>query len=299
MEQIRKISVMGAGQMGHQIAMLCALGGLETTLYDLDEGQLLKAEKALNTLMNQWVQKGKINEEEKGLAFSKLSFTHDFERVAASPDLVIEAVVEKLSVKKELFQVLERKVPSHTIFATNSSTIVNSLLAPVTERPDKFVNMHFFFPPLVMNCVEVVMSTETSEETAQAAMEVCEKINRRPFLLRKEISGFVANRILGAIHKEALHLYEEGIADFQDIDQICRTALGHPIGPFELLDLSGNDVVYYVMQQRYEETGDPKDKPNKSIVEKVEQGKLGRKTGGGWYEYEKNRAKPEKSGVRK
>lgn len=299
MEPIRQISVMGAGQMGHQIAMLCALGGFETTLYDLDKGQLIKAEERLRFLMDQWVQKGKINEEEMKLAFSKLSFTADFDRAAKEPDLVIEAVVEKLSVKKELFQALEKKVPEHTIFATNSSTIVNSLLAPVTSRADRFVNMHFFFPPLVMNCVEVVMSEQTSEETAQTAMAVCEQINRRPFLLRKEISGFVANRILGAIHKEALHLYEEGIADFQDIDQICRTALGHPIGPFELLDLSGNDVIYYVMQQRYEETGDLKDKPNESIVEKVKQGKLGRKTGSGWYEYGKNQEKSRAAEVKK
>ena len=296
---IRRISVMGAGQMGHQIAMLCALGDFETILYDLNENQLVKAEETLQSLMDQWVQKGKINEEEKSRAFNRLSFTADLEKAAESPDLVIEAVVEKLTVKKELFQALEGKVPDHTIFATNSSTIVNSLLAPVTSRPDKFVNMHFFFPPLVMNCVEVVMSEETSEETAQAAMQVCEQINRRPFLLRKEISGFVANRILGAIHKEALHLYEEGIADFQDIDQICRTALGHPIGPFELLDLSGNDVIYYVMQQRYEETGDVNDKPNESIIEKVQKGKLGRKTGSGWYEYGERRGKLEADEVKK
>lgn len=299
MEPIKQISVMGAGQMGRQIAMLCALGGFETILYDLDTNQLSQVEKALESLMKQWVQKGKIEEEGVKQAFSRLSFTNDFKTSAERPDLVIEAVVEKLSVKKELFQALEESVPAHTIFATNSSTIVNSLLAPVTSRPDKFVNMHFFFPPLVMNCVEVVMSEQTSEETVQAAMEVCRQINRRPFLLRKEISGFVANRILGAIHKEALHLYEEGIADFKDIDQICRTALGHPIGPFELLDLSGNDVIYDVMQQRYSETGDPNDQPNASIIEKVQQGKLGRKTGNGWYEYGEEQRKTEKTGVNK
>ncbi len=299
MEPIKQISVMGAGQMGRQIAMLCALGGFETILYDLDTNQLSQAEKALESLMKRWVQKGKIEEAGVKQAFSSLSFTSDFKTSAERPDLVIEAVVEKLSVKKELFQALEESVPAHTIFATNSSTIVNSLLAPVTSRPDKFVNMHFFFPPLVMNCVEVVMSEQTSEETVQAAMEVCRQINRRPFLLRKEISGFVANRILGAIHKEALHLYEEGIADFKDIDQICRTALGHPIVPFELLDLSGNDVIYDVMQQRYSETGDPNDQPNASIIEKVQQGKLGRKTGNGWYEYGVLQRKTEKTGVKK
>ena len=198
MEQITKISVMGAGQMGHQIAMLCALGGLETTLYDLDEGQLLKAEEALNTLMNQWVQKGKINEEEKGQAFSKLSFTHDFERAAASPDLVIEAVVEKLSVKKELFQALERKVPSHTIFATNSSTIVNSLLATVTQRPDKFVNMHFFFPPLVMNCVEVVMSRRHLRKQPKLPWRYASKLIVVHFYCAKKFQG---SSLIGSLER--------------------------------------------------------------------------------------------------
>jgi len=137
----------------------------------------------------------------------------------------------------------------------------------------------------------VVMSEQTSEETAQISLELCRRINRTGLLLRKEISGFVANRILGALQKEAMHLYEEGIADYKEIDLIVKKALRHPIGPFELMDLSGIDVAYYVMQQQYAETGDPKDKPSSFIEEKVKAGELGRKTGKGFYEYPKKEVK--------
>ncbi|WP_409305949.1 3-hydroxyacyl-CoA dehydrogenase family protein [Peribacillus sp. SCS-155] len=270
--------------MGHQIAMLSALGGFETVLQDVQEPALKKAEEKLHGILDKWVGKGRLSDDQKAAAFSRLQFTTDI-GAAANADLIIEAVVEKLDVKKEVFSKLEAIAPEHAIFATNSSTIVNSLLADVTNRPDKFVNMHFFFPPLVMDCVEVVMSDTTSEETAQIAMDVCKQMNRTAVLLKKEISGFVANRILGALQREAVYLYENGIADFKDIDIICRKALNHPIGPFELMDLSGIDVGYFVMQQRYKETGNPEDKPFACIEEKVKQGHLGRKTGKGWYDY--------------
>ena len=283
--KIQSISVIGEGQMGHQIAMLAALGGFNTVLQDVQDTALQSAREKLEAIMNKWVQKGKLSEDSRLAAFTRLQFTTDMNKAASKADLIIEAVVEKIEVKQEVFAKLEQLAPANAIFATNSSTIVNSSLSGVTNRPDKFINMHFFFPPLVMDCVEVVMSDQTSEETAKLALEVTEKMNRTGILLRKEISGFVANRILGALQREALYLYEEGIADYKDIDLICRKALSHPIGPFELMDLSGIDVGYYVMQQRYKETGDPEDKPNACIEEKVKQGNLGRKTGKGWYDY--------------
>ncbi|MFC8561764.1 3-hydroxyacyl-CoA dehydrogenase family protein [Peribacillus frigoritolerans] len=284
-KQIQSITVIGAGQMGHQIAMLAALGGYETILQDVHENALNAAKEKLDVILTKWVQKGKLSEDRKLAAFSRLQYTTNLEKAASGADLIIEAVVEKLDVKQEVFAKLEELAPAETIFATNSSTIVNSLIASVTNRPDKFINMHFFFPPLVMDCVEVVMSDQTSEETAKLAMEVTENMNRTGVLLRKEISGFVANRILGALQREALYLYEEGIVDYKDIDLICRKALGHPIGPFELMDLSGIDVGYFVMQQRFNETGNQEDKPNACIEEKVNKGHLGRKTGKGWYDY--------------
>ncbi|MBA4494701.1 3-hydroxyacyl-CoA dehydrogenase family protein [Paenactinomyces guangxiensis] len=286
MADIKNICVIGSGSMGHQIAMLCALGGFQTILQDIEKQALKQAEAKLHDRMADWVRKGKVSQEAKEAAFSRLAFTTDLEEAAKEADFVIEAVVEKLEVKREVFRRLDKIAPPHAILATNSSTIVNSLIADVTSRPDQVCNMHFFFPPLVMDCVEVVMSSKTSEQTAQIALEVCEKINRTGVLLRKEISGFVANRILGALQREALQLYEQGIADYKDIDLIVTRALRHPLGPFQLFDLSGIDVIYYVMKQQYAETGNPEDQPSKIIEEKVLKGELGRKTGKGFYEYD-------------
>ncbi|SEM91486.1 3-hydroxyacyl-CoA dehydrogenase family protein [Lihuaxuella thermophila] len=284
-DDVKNICVVGSGSMGHQIAMLCALGGYHTTVQDINEESLNKAKSALIKIMDRWVSKGKISDEDRNKAFDRLTFTISLEKAAAHADFVIEAVVEKLDVKREVFARLDEIAPPHAILATNSSTIVNSLIADATKRPEKVCNLHFFYPALVMDCVEVVMSEKTSEETAQIAMDVCRKINRTGVLLRKEISGFVANRILGALTREAVQLYEQGIADFKDIDLVCKKALNHPMGPFELMDLSGIDVAYFVSRQRFAETGDPADRPAACIEEKVKAGHLGRKTGKGWYEY--------------
>lgn len=283
---IERVLVVGAGQMGHQIAMLCALGGFQTVLQDVSEEALARAEQSLQKRMAQWVNGGKVTAEKRDAAFSQLTFSTDLAQAASEADLVIEAIIEKLDTKQQLFKQLDELTPAHAILATNSSTIVNSLLAVVTSRPGQVCNMHFFFPPLVMDCVEVVMSEQTSEATAQTALAFCDSIGRTGALLRKEISGFVANRILGAIHREAISLYEQGIADFKDIDFIVKKSLGHPLGPFELMDLSGIDVIGYVMQQQYEESGDLAHKIPPCIQEKIQAGHLGRKTEQGFYTYE-------------
>ncbi len=285
-DNIKRITVLGAGSMGHQIAMLCALGGYETTIQDIEETALQKAKESLEYQIGKWMKKGKISEADKEAAFSRLTFVTSLEEAVIHTDFVIEAIVEKLDVKQQVFQKVDQLAPPHAILATNSSTIVNSKIAAVTNRPEKVCNMHFFFPPLVMDCVEVVKSEQTSDETAQITMNLCKRINRTAVLLHKEISGFIANRILGALTREAVSLYEEGYADFEDIDLICTKALNHPIGPFALMDLSGIDIAYFVDQQRYAETGDPNDKPPKCVEEKVKAGTLGRKTGQGWYNYE-------------
>lgn len=284
-EHIQKVAVIGAGSMGHQIAMLSSLGGFETHLQDIVGNALNLAKEKLEGHMNKWVAKEKITEEKKNEAFARLHMTTSIEDAVKDADLVIEAVVEKLDIKREVFSMLEKIVPKHTILATNSSTIVNSKIADVTSRPEKVLNMHFFYPPLVMDCVEVVKSEQTSKETAQTAMDFCKQIGRTGVLLEKEIYGFIANRLLFAISKEALYLYENGYADFKDIDLITKKALKHPIGPFELMDLSGIDVGYYGNMQLYQETGNLDDKPPKSVEEKVKAGNLGRKTGKGWYDY--------------
>lgn len=282
---IEQVAVIGAGSMGHQIAMLSALAGYQTNVQDMSLDSLDEAKTKLSQIMDKWVRKEKITTGARDEAFERLMFTTDLREAAGDADFIIEAVVEKLEVKRKIFTELDMVAPKHAVFATNSSTIVSSLIADATSRPDKVCNMHFFFPPLVMDCVEVVKGDHTSDQTTQLAMKVCAQMNRTAVLLQKEISGFIANRILFAVQKEAMALYEGGYADFKDIDKITRKALGHPIGPFELMDLSGIDVGYYVMQQRYAESGDPSDQPPKTLVEKVEAGEFGRKTGKGFYTY--------------
>lgn len=283
---IDKILVVGSGAMGSQIGMVCSLAGYEVAVQDVDEGMLEEAQEQLQSRMSRDVEKGRNSQEEVDDAFERMTFTTDLEGPASEADFVIEAAVEKLDVKREIFAKLDEATPEHTILATNSSTIVSSQVAGVTDRPDRVCNMHFFNPALVMKCVEVVRNPETSDATVKTTVELTRRIGKEPVLLYKEISGFVANRILGALRDEAISLYENGVSSFEDIDTACKSALGHPMGPFELMDFTGIDVGYYVKMARYEETGEPEDKPPKSVVEKFEKGELGRKTGKGWYEYD-------------
>ena len=295
-EDVNEILVVGAGAMGSQIGMVCSLAGYGVTVQDIDEGMLEKAQEQLRARMARDVEKDRMEQDEVNAAFDRMNFTNDLEGSASETDFVIEAAVEKLDVKRELFGMLDEAAPEHTILATNSSTIVSSQVADATDRPDRVCNMHFFNPALVMKCVEVVRGPKTSDATVETTVELTRRIGKAPVVLSKEISGFVANRILGALRDEAISLHEKGVASIEDIDTACKTALGHPMGPFELMDLTGIDVGYYVKMARYEESGDPKDKPKKSVVEKFENGEFGRKTGKGWYEYDEQGRKKAPSG---
>lgn len=283
--EIKKVTVIGAGAMGSQIAMVSALGGYEVVLYDIDEKKLKEADETLRGLLGRKVQKGKMDQAVMDEAFSRLQYSHDFSMSLQDCDLVIEAIVENLEIKQELFAKLDQAAPSHTILATNSSTIVSSKLAKVTNRPEKVCNVHFFNPALVMELVEVVKNPQTSEDTAQAAMEFAKAIGKAPILLEKEIYGFVANRILNAVFDEAMYLYENGVASIEEIDLACTKGLNYPIGPFKLIDLTGIDINYHIRQIKFQETNDEKDLPQKCLTEKYEAGELGKKTGKGFYQY--------------
>jgi 3-hydroxybutyryl-CoA dehydrogenase len=283
--EIKQITVVGSGVMGSQIAMVSALAGFEVYLQDISEESLKKAEESLHGHINNRINKGKISILDAEKAFSRLHFVTSLETAVAETDFVIEAIVEKLEPKRELFAQVDRLAPPHAIIATNSSTIVSSKIADATTRPDKVCNLHFFNPVLVMELVEVVKGPHTSDETAATAVELVKQINKTPILLKKEISGFVANRILGKLIDEAIYLLENDIASVEEIDLACTKALNHPIGPFALLDLTGIDVNYYIRQVLYEETGDESQKPQKAITEKYLNGEYGRKTGKGFYVY--------------
>lgn len=285
-DKINRILVVGGGAIGSQIGMACSLAGYEVAVQDIDEDMLEKAREQLERRMDRNVEKGRMQQDEVAAAFDRMDFTTDHQGAASGADFAIEAAIEKLDVKRGIFARLDEAAPEHAILATNSSTIVSSQVADATDRPDRVCNMHFFNPALVMKCVEVVRNPKTSDATVETTIELTRRIGKEPVILNKEISGFVANRILGALRDEAISLHEDGVASIEDIDTACKTALGHPMGPFELMDLTGIDVGYYVKMARYEESGDEGDKPKRSVVEKFERGEHGRKTGKGWYEYD-------------
>jgi 3-hydroxybutyryl-CoA dehydrogenase len=279
------ILVVGAGTMGAQIAMVCALAGHDTTVTDLTDDALDRARSELATRLDRDVAKGRRTRDEVDAAFARLTFSTDLDAAAAGADLVIEAAVEKLDVKRDLFARLDKVAPPHAILTTNSSAIMSSQLADATGRPDRVANMHFFNPALVMRCVEVVRGPDTSNATVDTVIALTEQLGKQPVVLQKEIPGFVANRILGAARDEAIFLLEQGVASVEDIDAACRTALGYPMGPFELMDLTGIDIGHHAKLARHAVTGDPRDLPSRTVTELVERGDLGRKTGKGFYTY--------------
>lgn len=282
---IQRVAVIGAGTMGAEIAALAALGGFPTALCDKDSHRLKGAGQRLGARLGEMVKKGKIGRGEGEAALGRLRYTTDLAHAVADADFVVEAVHEDLDLKRKVYGELDRLAPAHAILATNSSTIVSSRIADATGRPEKVVNMHFFTPPLVMKAVEVVQGPHVSDETAQATMEVARRMRREPVLLKQECFGFVVNRVLGAIMNEALKIAEEGIASPAEIDGLIRGALGHAIGPFQIYDLVGLDVAWYVRKERERLTGNPADGPSPLLDAMVKRGELGRKTGKGFYTY--------------
>jgi 3-hydroxybutyryl-CoA dehydrogenase len=284
-DDIKQICVVGAGTMGSQIAQQCALYGYPVNLTDANEAALERGPANNRAQLQNRVNKGRLSQEDADAAWKRVKPVKNLEDAAGQADFVIEAAFENLDVKQEIFGRLDKICPSHTILASNSSSIVISKIAAAIERKDRAVNMHFFHPALHMKLVEVVKGPDSSEEAAEVAMELARRIGKEPVLLRKEIPGFIVNYVLHALTEAALHLYTEGIASYQDIDKALKLGLNHPMGPFELADFSGVDIMYNVMLQHYKESGDPADKPPAFLEEMIKENRLGRKTGRGFYDY--------------
>ena len=284
-ENISNILVIGAGTMGRQIAMTAALAGYSTTIQDISADGLSAARTELEGWAASRVAKGKLAQDAATAALDALAYGTDLDAAAATADFVIEAATERLDIKTQIFEKLGVLAPAHAILATNSSTLGSSKVAEATGRPGQVCNMHFFNPALVMKCVEVVRHGETSDATVQTTMELARRLGKEPVLINREIPGFIANRLMGAIQREALFLADAGIASIEDIDTTARTALGHPMGPFALMDMVGLDVIDFIAQATFAETGDAADAPNERIAALVTEGKLGRKSGAGFYDY--------------
>ena len=283
-----KIGVIGGGQMGSQIASLSAMAGYATHIYDQDlsnvKSKLKFAEENLKNLVSKEIySQGHLDNFKNNLHIAE-----SLEEVAKSKTFMIEAVVERLDAKQEIFHYLSEATSSEVVLATNSSFIAASELAQGCKNPQRFINMHFFYPPLRMDLVEISYPEETTEEVLSRTKSVAKLMGRTVVTLRKETPGFIVNRMLAALVDEAYNLYDEGIADFEDIDLAIKKGLNHPLGPFEISDYSGLDIHYYAKLKVYNQTKDPKDYPKKFLEKKIQDGDLGVKTGRGFYKYEKD-----------
>lgn len=287
LEDIKKVVVVGSGNMGRQIALNTARYGFTVVQNDISADALKAAQDWAANYLEGRIKKGKMTQEEVDAAKGRLTYEADLEAAVADADVVIEAALENLEVKKALFAQLDQLCPDRTILATNSSSIGSSKIAVATNRADRVCNMHYFNPAMVMQLVEVVRNPDTSEDTIQLIMDLCRATGKTPILLQKEIHSFVVSRLMDGCFKEAFYLVDQGIATIEEIDIAAEKGLGYPMGPFRLLDQIGIDVSYNVRKMHYDETGDEKDKPSHLLEEKVLAGKLGRKTGEGFYKYEK------------
>lgn len=282
--EIKKVTVVGGGTMGKQIALNAAIHGFETNLVDSFPGVLEKVAVWSKEYLDGRVTKGKLSNEQVAETLARFHLIASIEEAVKDVDLVIEAIVEKLDVKRELFAQIDKIARPSTILASNSSTFVPSSIASATKRPDKFANLHYFNPALQMELVEVVVGPQSSQETIDTLMRFAPQIGKKAIKVQKEIEGFIVNRLLGALNKEAWFLLENGYATAPDIDAGAEKGLGHPMGSFRLMDLIGLDVVYDIRNAKYK-AGNEAEKPPKILEEKVQKGEFGRKSGQGFYTY--------------
>lgn len=279
------LAVIGAGSMGAQIAQQAALNGVDVRLQDKSAEQLDRAVETNRGHLMRRVEKARLGQADAEAALARVSTTTDLSEAVADADFVIEAVFEDLALKRDVFGALDKVAPSDAVLASNSSTMGISKIAGATSRPASCVNMHFFYPVLVMDLVEVVRGPQTSDGTVERAMAMAREMGRTPVLINKEIDGFIVNRILHAATQEAYRLLDAGVAGFEDIDTAVEKGLNWPMGPFRLGDFSGLDVTYNARLHMYRTTGEERFRPSPQLEAKVKAGKLGRKTKEGWYRY--------------
>lgn len=282
------IAVIGGGQMGSQIAALAAMAGYKTGLYDENKDNLDYRYKFVEENIKNLIDKKIYNKNKLDAYKQNLELNYSLENVIKDKTFIIEAVVEKYEVKLEIFQKISNILDEKVVMATNSSFIQASEISKHCNHPERFINMHFFYPPIRMDLIEISHPDNVSEDTLKRTKTVSENMGRSIVVLKKETPGFIVNRMLAALVDEAYELYDEGIADFKDIDLAIKKGLNHPLGPFELSDYSGLDIHYYAKLKKFRESGDPKDEPKDFLKEKVVRGDLGVKTGKGFYEYTKD-----------
>ena len=291
--EVRTISVIGAGIMGRGIAHAAALGGYRTILEDILPASLRRAESEIRANLDKAVELGKVGQQQADEAFARLEYASSVEGAARAADLVIEAVPEELESKIEIFTLLDKICPPHTILASNTSSLSITEVASVTYRASRCLGMHFFNPVHKMKLLEIVRALETSDDAIATAVEVGRRMGKEVVVI-KESPGFITSRINAMIGNEAFHMLQEGIASAADIDKALKLGLNHPMGPFELVDLVGLDTRLHILEYLHRTLGE-KFRPSPLLVQYVKAGRLGRKSGRGVYDYPEA-AKPTTSG---
>ena len=280
---INKIAVLGAGQMGNGITQVAACAGYQVTMVDIQQEYVDRGIAAIEKSLAKLVSKERMSQEDADAARARISLSID-RSVCADCDLVVEAVPEILELKVSIFQELDALCKPETILASNTSSISITTIADATNRPDKVIGMHFMNPVPIMKLVEIINGKETSEQTNAAVIQASEQMGKTA-LSCNDSPGFVSNRILCPMLNEAILTLQEGVAQPEAIDGIMKLGMNHPIGPLALCDLIGLDTVLHIMNVLHEGMGDDKYAPAPLLIEMVADGKLGRKTGQGFYSY--------------
>ena len=285
--EIKKIGVIGAGAMGNGIAQMAAQIGCEVILRDIKEEFVERGMKSIDRFLSRSVEKGKIEAAQKDAILGRIKGTTEMADLK-DVDFVIEAVIENLDLKKSVFKELDALCAPHVILASNTSSMSLTEIAAATNRPEKVCGMHFFNPVPIMKLVEIIRGYSTNDETINITTELAKKMGKITVEVKKDSPGFVVNRIMIPHMLEAIKIVEEGIASIEDVDIAVKGGLNYPMGPFELMDLTGIDICYFVSEYFYKELNKESKWVSPNLLKTmIRANKLGRKTGGGWYDYGK------------
>ena len=283
---MKNISVIGAGTMGNGIAHVFAMKGYEVSLVDIDQGRLDQGVQTISKNLDRMVKKEKISEDDKAATLQRISQFTSLKEGVSQADLVVEAATENLALKLKIFEDLDSLSPEGAILATNTSSISITQIAAATQRADKVIGMHFMNPVPIMKLVEVIRGYNTTDEVTRVIMELSRNLGKEPVEVN-DYPGFVANRILMPMINEAIYALFEGVAGAEEIDTVMKLGMAHPMGPLQLADFIGLDVCLSILRVLYDGFGNPKYAPCPLLVNMVTAGKLGRKSGEGFYNYER------------
>ena len=288
-EKLKKVAIVGSGAMGHGIAELLAMTGYEVVMIDINDELLQKGKEKIKWSLDKFVEKKRIRKEDADATLARISTTTSYEQAGRDIDLAIEAVPENMDLKKKVFSTLDSVAPRNAILASNTSTLSITEMGKATKRPDKVAGMHFFNPPIMMALIEVIKGDSTSQETINTLAELAKKLGKTPIIVRKDVRGFIVNRVLGAVFNEAFWAYQRKEATMEGIDASVKYTGGFPMGWFELADFVGLDIAYDVGNILYQAYGE-RFKPCVEVIDPlIKEKKFGQKTGVGFYDWAKGR----------